>query len=417
MTIFAQQSAIRFSSQPIDLSIAGPIPDASILVFDATKGAFVIKDGASGQPYITGATNLGATNAIGVFSNKNVNLLEFKELIAGNGVNITDSSSSLTFTVNNEAGILSVPEDYTITIDNDNSGTTAKFEVLTAVSTGGSPIIVTPTVVVPVTATTLTTGNDITLNKGFYRTTNGIDFIANGFLAGMYIDVLGTDEQDGQFQIDSIVNTVVGTDNLSTIFITTLFTGTAAFDLGGPQPSTVFTQHDLFVPDPDPALPPPYLPASTYKISSFSLDFGPSGLNFVQGMILKITGTEGAAWDGNFTINSVTAKGTGPFDLSVILFEPTSPVIGPLGIIKDPTPTMPSIVLTIADFTTSTGFFVLKDGSITATTGSFLGQATMGTSTKDSLIPVNNNDLVRKDFIDSLAITGSKAVRYFFSFF
>ena len=128
MAIYATRIGSDMSLANINVKIEEPIPNNSTLVYDGLQKSFVLKSSDDTLPAITGAVNLGGNNAQGIFSQKNGSLLEFKELISGNGITITSTNDSLTIAANNLSTV-SVPNDYIITINNGDTDPTAKFQI------------------------------------------------------------------------------------------------------------------------------------------------------------------------------------------------------------------------------------------------------------------------------------------------
>ena len=396
----------------IDPTLIAQIPEGSTLIWDPDMRRFI--------PYTLPATAI--TNIVNVGpgdvslirdttitpSNKIVNVRELK---AGTGITLTmPTNDYILISGNYRADQLSVPGNYRITIDNDGNEPNSKFEIFTASQPLVVPIAYTPTPVTPITVTGLMTAS--VGGHGQFISKNGVDFFGLGVRPGQYIKVTGTNEQDGQWQVLDVTLTVVGADTFSTIILVQNFTGAAGFDLGGPQPTTTFEFADLYVPIADPSLPAPYNPTGLYKLQSVSLDFGPLGLNLLPGMILKIREAQSlnpgtTAYDGNYTIASVTPRGTMPGGLSTLLFTSGSPIPGQPGMVFEPDPNNPSITLYVDATEEPTGFSVTKTGDIIATKGLFTRSVYSGNSGFGDIIPVANNELTRKDYVD-LALAQSK---------
>jgi len=417
MTIFATRVGNDQSLANIKVKLQQPIPDNSTLVYSKQQRCFTLQSTDNVLPAITGASNLGGTNSTGLYSSKSGSILQFKEIIAGAGITITNNPENLTIRANVAADRLSVQGSYKVTINNISSSDTAYFQLYTAVGSSTNPIIISPQSMIPVTVNNLYTGNEN--NQGYIQTTNGFDFIGHGFKAGMWISLSGTASQNGFWQIASVVNTtpVINgvTNTVSTIYFTQEFTGDFSFNLGGPQYPTTIKEGDFVVLPPDSTLSYPFDPLQKYELTSFTQDFGPSGYNLQTGMIFKLSGAQavnGISPDGNYTIYSVRPKTTTlP---SMIIVSPNNPFLCNAGPLIEANPLVGSIKITVNSTEVSTGFAVDQFGNIAGTTLSTTGQITMG-SPNIQMKPTQNNDLVRKDYVDNAVsgVTGKTRLFYF----
>jgi len=399
MSIFSERPGHGNTLADISVELTYPIMNNSTLVYNYDKRKFVLKTVDDTLPVITGAINLGGANAIGLYSDKNSDILEFKQLIAGSGIQLVDSPNSITINSNISSGTLSVPGSYSIVIDNDNNTTNAKFEIFTVRSTTTSPTIITQNNLPPVISNKLYTGN---INNFGYFQSQDIDFVSYGFKSGMTIVVSGTANQNNYWTIQD-VETVVGLNGqptISTIIITIPFTGQYGFNLGGPQLPTTISEYDFVI------LPENniqgYDPTKLYILQSFNNDFGPMGLNITAGMVLHLQGSASSSLpsnDGYYTVQSVIQKSN--TILSSILFSSDNPFPGIGGPVLSENSSIP-VTLTISTSEQSTGFSVDESGNVTATTIITNDQISMGENTKGSLLPQNYNDLVRKDYVDNL---------------
>lgn len=392
------------------------IPNGALLQWDSNLQAFVASNPniAGG---ITGASNIGG---IGVYSGKNGTVLNFKEISSGPGINIIDTPTKIIIQADFSAEKLSVPGSYKIVIDNDNSTEEdAKFEIWTSASALENPIVVNPNTLNPIVVDNLYTGNEN--GKGYFKTINGLDFFGVGLLPGMWIKVIGASNQDGQWKIEDILLESINGDLVSTIILTEPFSGNAGYNLGGPKPpGTVIIHSDLYIPSPDITSTDPFDPTKKYKLESFSLDFGPDGLNIVPGMILELRNTiedldnNIVSNDGNYTVHSVIPKSEDPLIGSSIIVSPGNSFSGETGMQLEEDPFEPKISLYFKNYEISTGFYITEKGNLYANHGSF-SSLTIGDDSFGSSTPLNNNDLVRKDYVDSIIGKKQKPLRYFYS--
>lgn len=422
MTIYAEQiGAINNKLSNLRIELISPIPDKATLVYDSTKCVFVLKAPNETYPAVTGAKNLGDYNSHGVFSYKDGSILAFKEIMAGSGIHITANEEKLVIHSNVAADRLSVPGSYRITIDNDNNTfEDAKFEIFTARSTTENPLIIVQSCLLPVMVNHLYTENDC--DNGMLISVDDVDFIAYGFRKDMWISVKGTQSQDGHWQIKDVMNEwrddCDKTKLYSKIILTKKFEGSFSFNLGGPQYPTIISQADLCVLEPDPNAKIPFDKTKKYVLQSYSMDFGPDGYDLRTGMIFNLKGTQAdldnkTSNDGNYTIYKVTPKTE--TELSTIIVSPANPFPGKAGPLIEPDPESPIIKLTLRDSEVSTGFEVTEKGNMTANKIFAYEMIKMGSPEKDSLIPRENNDIVRKDYIDSFVKPTSSKPRMMFN--
>jgi hypothetical protein len=408
MPIFAERTGRANSLANISVKLEQYIPDNSTLVYDAEQKCFILKSSDESYPNITGAINNGAYNSHGVYSKKDGSILEFKEIIAGSGIHITSDEEKLVIRANVTTDRLSVPGSYRITIDNDNNTyEDAKFEIFTARSTTDNPVIISPSSLLPLIVNKLYTGNEN--GRGYFRSIDDIDFEHYQLKSGMWILVEGTTSQDYFWQIDEIVNSspINGISNnfYSTIYIKTEFINEYAFNLGGPQYPTIIKQADLCIMEPDPFVNIPFDSGKKYVLQSYSQDFGPNGLDLRPGMIFSLRGTQAdlndtISNDGNYTIYKVKSKTD--TELSSITVTANNPFPGRSGPLIEPDPYVPSITIAIREAEVSTGFEVDERGIVKASELISTGMIKMGSLTQNTCQPIENNDLVRKDYVDNM---------------
>ena len=278
MAIYAQKTSFRSSAQFPDFKVTGLLSGGQILVFDGDARAFVnkpsssivISGGGGGGGTIVGATNVGT----GAEVFKEVNLsdeLVFRSFVGANGITITENADEII--VENDIiadACISVPGDFKIEIDNDNNTVCdAKFEIFTN-------RYVAQTVFTPVTFSSIPVG-DITVVTDLGGTDPGkyisatADFGILGFQAGMCLRVVGTDEQDGVFEIASI-STTTNTNDTITITIHFPDDGDDGTQTGPVEFEAVFFKF-----------------LTNQSFQSIGTDFAAAG--FLSGQTIRITGT------------------------------------------------------------------------------------------------------------------------------
>lgn len=402
MAIYARRSGSQDVAGLLNNVICDCDPlDGYLLVWKEDTQAFVVSPPPSSLNVVNNTQTYGGNNAVTVDAGITHNTLNFKELISGSGIFLTQDSESITISSDITAERLSVPESYRITIDNNGDSTDAKFEVWTALSTPGSPVVISiipPQL--PQIVQYIYSGNDG--GFGYFETINGFDFVADGFSGGQFMFVNNAGDQTGEWFINDVYNTTIGADFFSRIELTEQFTGAFGFNMGGPKLDVEFVTAELNIPDPDASLPSPYNPLLPYKLEAYSIDFGPSGYNFQPGMIIEIAGSENGYLDGNYTIEQVVAKGPGQADYSTLIFSPNTPLPA-YGIVRDENKFSPQLSLTVRTYEASTGFYVRKDGTVRA---------------KEVFIsnpPTQPDSAVTKNYVDS--VSTHKVSAYFMSFF
>lgn len=276
MAIHAQKSTFRSSAQFPDFLVTGPLTAGQLLCYSEIAKAFVNKDAASivtgggggggGGGSIDGATNIG-TGAQIFESVNGSNKIQLRTLLGGQGISLAQGANEIEITndIIANAGI-SVPDSFTVTIDNDNTTTdTARFNLFT--NSNPANITVSPVATYNAPALDLS----VVLPDSFFTATG--DFVAAGFVAGMCLEVTGTTEQDGIWEIDTITN--------DTIKITIPFPNQTD---AGLQPIT--TLEGMFV------------DFTATTITMFGRDFAQDG--FLVGHTLDIVGSTGN--DGTYSI-------------------------------------------------------------------------------------------------------------------
>lgn len=397
MAIFAQQAGTGDGqSGSLRLKLSTDIPNGSTLVYNAKVGAFV-DTLASGQAIVNGRT-LGNDRAIGVFKDKKNSILEFRELRAGSGISLSQDESSITITSNAENGVLSVPGSYRITIDShDATDDEARLELFT-VRSAARNISVTSTVLPLVLSSAVHTGISIQ-GLGYFQAINDVDFHVRGFRPGMWVRVTNALNQSGVFRIGEILNQNVSGNQLSTLLLSHAFTPLQAFHLGGPKPGVIFEQLDVVVIKGE-ALPVPYDPDLPYRVASFSLDFGPNGMDFRPGMLVEILGSEDQ--DGTYVIAEVTPRGVDHY--STLLMDPETPFSAPPG------PLAGEITFRVRETEVDTGFSVSEQGHLRATTGTFAKGMKI---TDPAYMAEFPNDVVTRAVLDTTV--NSRTLRYFYA--
>jgi hypothetical protein len=388
MAIYAQRSgSINLAGVLDTVLVQEPVLDGAILVWHEDSQSFVLKSPSTLVMPIRTVSTFNGENVHTVNGGVSGENLHFKEIKAGSGVSIQSNATELLISSNLSANTLSVAGSYKVTIDNDAQDPNATFEVYTAGSPLSSPkyIDFSP-VVLPVTIPYLYTENES--SRGAFKTINGFDFISAGFLPGQIIKVTGSVNQDNYWEIYNVETYTSGADVISKITLVEMFEGEYALNLGGPTPNVEIVQLDLFVSIPAYTLPYPYDNSKYYQLSSVSVDFGPSGYNLMPGMIVRIANSLNSTFDGTYTVDSITAKGPGPFDYSSVLFKDTSP-LPEYTVVEPRDPLNPDLRFIVEHFEASTGFSVNKTGEVNAT------------NVKVASAPQNSDDLTNKSYVDS----------------
>lgn len=223
MSIYAQRTSFRSSAQFPDFKVTRQLLPGQILVYDEKLRAFVNKPsssitgssgggGGGGGGGLTSATNIGS--GAEVFESINVDELQFRTLVAGNGIDITEGAEEITISSDIvDDSCIRAPDDFKIVIDSDNdTECDAKFEIYTNK-------YVAQTILTPVTYSAGPSDVEVVSDPGGTDpgqfVVDGVDFAMLGFEAGMCLRVTGTDEQDGVWEIASIDSTNSTNDTLT----------------------------------------------------------------------------------------------------------------------------------------------------------------------------------------------------------
>lgn len=293
MAIFAQRTTFR-NLPPVEIKVTTPLAAGQVLLFDTSVNAFVNKPqsaltgvpsggGGGGGGTVVGGTNLGAGSE--VFKDLDSNLLRFRTIGGGPGITVEqDTYETDEVTVVNDIIIdaeISVPDTFTLVIDNDNNTVdTALFQISSYRPSSSTTLTPVSNVFAAFDISVVT---DITFtNPGQFITASG-NFVTLGFEVGMSIEVSGTNEQDGIWEIASITTT---TNLNDTITITVPFTD--ATDAGS-QPATTIT--GVFFKFP-----------SVTTFQSLGIDWVDEG--FSAGQTITLAGTTDN--DGTYTILSIS---------------------------------------------------------------------------------------------------------------
>lgn len=401
MAIYARLAGSRDVAGLLNSVVCNCDPlNGYLLIWNEDVQAFVVSPPPSSLNAVNNTNTYGGTHTITVNAGISNNTLNFKNLVAGSGIFLSQTNQSVLISSNITAERLSVPENYRITIDNDGNSGDAKFEVWTALSSPGSPTIIQiipPQL--PQTVQYVYSGNDTT---GYFQTVNGFDFVADGFTDGQFIFVNNAGDQTGEWFIDNVYNTTVGPNFYSRIQLTELFTGSYGFNMGGPKLDVEFVTAELNIPAPDSGLLAPYNPLLPYKLEAYSIDFGPFGYGLTTGMIIQISGSKNGYLDGSYTVETVIPRGPGVTDYSTLIFSPNTPLPA-YGIVKDNDLFSPELTLTIQTYEADTGFYVKKDGTV------------RGKEFFISLPPSQPDSAVSKHYVDT--VSTHKVNAYFMSFF
>lgn len=360
MAIHASKTGFRSSAQFPDFKVAGTLSTGQVLVFDSVVRAFVNRDQSilsiaapgSSSTGIQSATNLGA--GARVFENIDINdQIKFRSITGGIGITVTEDGINFgEIDITNDiitTGIISVVDKFDLEIDNDNTtASSAKFQIFT--NTNPANVVLTPITLNSQTDITVVT-DPLFVDPGQFVTAGG-DFVAAGFIAGMCLEVSGTTEQDGIWEIATVTT--------STITITIPFPD--ATD-AGLQPSTSFGAIFFKIID-------------NQTIRLLTRDVAVDG--FLNNQTLNLTGTTDN--DGTYSIN--TATGT---DITIVETFP-----GTVGC------DVGTITLSVPAVKTTTGWWVNELGQMNSndiTVDGNLITINNGNITIDGTLTVGGNDL------------------------
>ena len=300
MAIHAQKTTFRSSAQFPDFAVTSPLDNGQVLIYDENKRAFVNKPqsqltgvpsgsggGGGGGGGLNSAINLGL--GADVFKQIVVDELEFRTISGGPGITVDEDGYAIDeITIVNDIitdACISVPDSFKLEIDNDNNTLdTARFEIFSF----------RPAAILDLTPITNSFANfdievvtDITFTNPGQFISSTANFISLGYAVGMCIEVTGTTEQDGIWEIASITTTTNPND---TITITIPFPD--ATDAGQQPPTTI---DGVF-----------WNILTNQSVQSRNSDF--VALGFVPGQTITIHGTTDN--DGTYTIASITTTTT-----------------------------------------------------------------------------------------------------------
>ena len=203
----------------------------------------------------------------------------------------------------------------------------------------------------------------------------------------MYISVDNAGDQNGIWQVYDVVISNKNGNNYSTLYITQIFEGTFANNLGGPKPLVHITASNFYAKI-----------ENVSSIVSWFFDFGPDGYDIVEGMIFHIINS--VNHDGTYKVQSVISKGVN--QLSEIILDDSTPLPVP-GLILG---TNIQLIFDAQDI--PTGFSVNKVGEVNANS--------IITNRVTIPAPVNDTDAVNKKYVDGITAKVSQSKMYFMSF-
>lgn len=397
MPIFAQPAS--FITNIVNLK--EPLENGQSLVFDNSLGTFINKKiNVDLTGAITSARSVGGENAISVLKQKTEDgVLEFKNLYAGDGVNLTlDSNNNIIFSINTQEVAVSVEDDYSIVIDNDGNNPEAKFIVKTASPLSNQEIPI--TTFYPISANGLLTGNFN--NRGFIRSINNIDFISQGVSSTMAISLFGTPKQDGIFIVDEVETIIVSSNQISTIFFSEEFTDELLENINEVKNPTVITQGSVWIPDNNQEYGPDYPNDRLFSLQFWGVDLGPSGYNLQPNMIITVIGSEDGIIDGTYEISQIFTNGPEPAILwSGLIFKPSTPLPEGLspGLVFDNDVCKNQLKIILNYFIQETGFSVNTLGEVSATRYFTNNQ------------PSSNNELTNKLYVDETIASAVSSIQ------
>lgn len=292
MAIYASRTRKTNSYLP-DFRLVSTPMDGDAFVYDQQIGAFVNKQvqtgsdsgsGGGGDPdpnlanYIKDGLNL--SNNYQIFSQKNNQLLEFRGLIAGGGISLSNQGTDIR--IANSIYESGRWQNNGIDIVFDNDGELKFYK-------RGNKFAFAPTIVFT------SVSGDITVvaNNPGQLVSATQNFEALGFFAGQKIDIDGTDEQDGLYTIANVSG--------NTITLTTAFNSN--LDAGMQPPVTIKGSRLQFI--------------NSIKFALYGIDMAQEDLSV--GTSIVFTGTENN--DGTYTVQDITGNQieiaevfTSPFD-------------------------------------------------------------------------------------------------------
>jgi len=135
MAIYAQRTAFRSTAQFPDHKVTSPVDPGDFLVYDGAARAFINIPASSilgiigGTPSGGGSPGTGTINdgfnlgtGAELFTTAIGDLLQFRSLIAGEGINIVQGANEIEVSSSILAdACLSVEDSFKIVIDNDNT--------------------------------------------------------------------------------------------------------------------------------------------------------------------------------------------------------------------------------------------------------------------------------------------------------
>lgn len=304
--------------------------------------------------------------------------LRFKEIVAGSNILIDQTTSALQISAVT-TNALSVDGDMRLTIDNDNNNPQARLELYSAFSTVDNPVTIDYSPAATIINAVIYTGNHGT--RGYFESKNAIDFVASGFVTGMWLNVEGLEYQSGDYEIDEVITWTDGTDTYSRIYTTVKFVGPAGYGLGGPYPNVQLLALTLY---------------SDKTTNSLKTTTGMFDQMFESGMILNIDNSEFI--DGTYTIDSVTPN--------EIVFVSTTQ-IPRTGTVIAPSLSSPNVTIDVQYFESSTGVWFDKQG---------VGHVN---TLEIENAPTADNHATNKEYVDEYVKENSSSISqsYFMSFF
>lgn len=384
------------SGDLIQIKLQEPLQGSDVLMYDSIKKAFVNTNTVN-VGSITNARNLGGTNSLNVYAGQDNTTLLFKDIIAGDGISITQDDTSLTINAYSNNNVI-VPDDYKIVIGSQSLGN-SKFEIWTSSGTPMNPLIIEEPISIEFLMQNVFTGNDPDFNKGYFQTINGSSFYDNGLRIGMKIEVENAGDQSGIWEIYDIVCSNKNGQIFNTMYLTEIFQGNFSYNMGGPKQSIHFISYDFYAEiitiDQSP------LPSYTQSfLTSWFYDFGPDGYNIQPGMQFRIINSE--SHDGVYLVKSVISKGIN--QLSQIILDDNYQFSIP-GMIK-PNNSSINVQLIFDSTFVKTGFGVDQHGNVSAN-----NITAQNISTND---PQNPSEVATKNYVDEMKISKSK--QFFMSF-
>lgn len=365
--------------------------DGALLVYDADHGVFVATNQPTSPPVaISDVVTLGLPAGVSLVSSQGSGTLHLKSIVAGPGISITDSTDSVII-----SRVLDTPAvsngDYIVVIDADGDDPGSRFVLRRGVASASSTWTPAPPASFVVDGVWI--ANDSVSGHGYFETRDGFDFTTAGLSDIDIVRVTGTQVEDGDRFVVG-VSTVTGTPIVSRLEFEQTW---PVANPGGPRDGIVVEPAPVYAEATTPSAE--HDPARLYVLRVYGADFGPGGLGWSPGSLVKITGSEGGVIDGTYRIWQVEAPDQlrpHPSKWAALILDPGTPL--PASVVPGSVHSDPSsgpLTLTLVGTDVSTGFSVDDTGAVTAR------KVTVTDRT-----PTAPGDLASKEYVDNAIANG-----------